>query len=218
MPALCSHLRWLGIAAVLALAVVVGPEPTRRVHADTTNMAVIACENLAPYLDGNANDATTQGDLDMACNQPLPATGALSIATLETAVGTPDGHLTYFDVLPLDALDNNRIPADCTYQAVVVDATKAAEGCTLVVIVFVDHEDTVTLDLPSSLTSIETSGDATCTTDGGGLGIDNDCSGNPTGNGDGGLELPEFSFGKDATAPPYVIASQAGGSRVFNNE
>jgi hypothetical protein len=171
--------RWLALAAlalVAAIVAVTAERPgTRPAHADTTNMAVIACENIAPLLDGDADDATTQADLDLACEEALPATGALSIATLAADIGDADGTLEYADILPIDALDNNRIPAHCTYEAVVTNATKAAEGCTLLVFVFVDDESSVTFDLPSSLASIETGGDVTCNTDGDGLGIDNDC-------------------------------------------
>lgn len=178
--------RWVGVAAVaLAFALIAGPSRPHTARADTTNMAVIACENLAPYLDGDAGDTTTQADLDAACLQPLPPTGAVSVASLEDGIGAGDGVLTYFDVILLDGLDHNRIPADCTYAAVVTNATKAAAGCTLVVMVFVDDESPVTLDLPSTLASIETGGDVVCNSDGSGAGVDDDCSDAVAGNGDG---------------------------------
>jgi hypothetical protein len=165
---------------------VAGPAP--RTNAETTGVAVIACENIAAYLDGDPNDGTLPAEEDLACLQPIPPTGPASIQALANGVGDSDGTLQQSDLQALDLLDHNRVDATCTYQAVVVAATKPAMGCTLLAFVFVDDEAPVTLDVPSGLTSIEAGGaqaDFVCSVDGSSLGQDAGCSDVPASNDDG---------------------------------
>ena len=150
-------------------------------------MAIIACENLAPYLDGDPTDATTPADEQAACLDPIPPTGPLSIESLATALGDKDTVLELADTVELDLLDHNRISQDCTYQAVIVQQTMPASGCTLLLVTFVDDEATVSLDVPAGLATIESGGvgDFLCRTEGSELGEDNDCDDALDDNGDG---------------------------------
>jgi hypothetical protein len=176
------------LPALLALtaALVIGGFAARDARADTYAISVVACENIAPYLDGDPNDATTPADEQAACLDPIPPTGALSIAALESTLADPDGVLDDIDLEPLDVLDGNRIPQTCTYDAVITQQTVSPVGCTLLVFVFVDDEKPTTLDLPAGLASIENGPvDALCSVDGLGLGQDYDCADPPDLNGDG---------------------------------
>ncbi len=185
-----SVFRGLAAPAILALTLVCamsGGLSGRQAHADTTAMAVIACENLAPYLDGDESNPTTAPDLDNACLGYIPPTGVLSIASLAAALGNNDAVLQFDEIALLAAKDNNRIDQSCTYQAVVVDATVPADGCTLVVLVFVDDESPVAFDVPSGLAVIEGSGvgDFLCSVEGLTQGTDFDCNNAIPLNGDG---------------------------------
>ena len=91
---------------------------------------MIACENFAPYLDGDPLNATAPAEFQAACLDAVPPTGALSIASAATALGNGDGLLTRDEMTQLDALDGNRIDQSCTYEAVVTNATKSAAGVT----------------------------------------------------------------------------------------
>ncbi len=155
--------------------------------ADALDVAVIACENIAPYLDGDPNDVTTPADEQTACLNVIPPAEAVSIASLATAFGDGDARLEQGELNDLDALDHNRIDETCTYQAVVVEQSKAAMGCTLLVFAFVEDEKVTLLDQTAGLASIEASGlpDVVCNVDGVGLGQDADCSETPDLNGDG---------------------------------
>jgi hypothetical protein len=187
-----------------------GDIPARRAQAEATGLAVIACENLAPYLDADGADATTQADLDLACLQPIPPTGEMGIEALEIGFGEPDGVLTFDDVAPLDLLDNNRIPADCTFDAVVVDQTMPAAGCVLLIFVFVDDEAPVTLDSDAGLASIESGGasDFTCNIDGELAGHDYDCSDASVLDGDGVVVFHVLNASFADGASPLVRAVQ----------
>ncbi len=172
-----TRLASLSLVTLLLLCAQAGAAPDP-VNAETTGVAVIACENFAPYLDGDPGNVTTPAEFDLACLQAIPPTGALSIQALANGVGDTDGTLEQADLQALDDLDHNRIDETCTYQAVVVDATKPAIGCTLLVFVFLDDEKPVTLDTPSGLGSIESGGenDFFCFVEGAALGQDADCS------------------------------------------
>ncbi len=158
------------------------------VRAETTRVTIIACENLAPYLDGDGGDATTPADLQAACVDALPPTGPVSVAGVEAALGDGNGALTWEELATVSFLDRNRISASCTYDSVIAQQTKPAAGCTLLVFAFVDDETPVTIDNDSGMTTIEAAGATTdfiCTTDGAALGLDDDCSDSVASNGDG---------------------------------
>ena len=122
--------------------------------------------------------ATTVQDLDAACLQSVLPVGEYSIDSLAFALGNIFGALTQADIAPLDALDANRIDASCTHTAVVVQAMKPADGCTLVVFGFVEDEKPVTMDIPTGFTLLESGGpsDFVCADAGVNLGQDDDCA------------------------------------------
>ncbi|MBI5288134.1 MAG: hypothetical protein HY873_04090, partial [Chloroflexi bacterium] len=183
-------LKRLAAPAVSVLALVcalTGALPAHDARASATAVAVIACENLAPYLDGDPTDATTPADEQAACLDPIPPTGPLSIASLELAAGDGDGVLTWTELNPIDFLDHNRIDETCTYEAVITLATKPAVGCTLLALIFVDDEFPVRLSMETGLATMEggVGSQYTCLNEGAALGQDADCSDVPDLNGDG---------------------------------
>ncbi len=177
----------LAILTLALMGAMLGALPARDAHATPTGVAVIACENLAPHLDGDPTDATTPADEQAACLDPIPPTGPLSIASLASTLGDQTAPLDFLDTAPIDFLDHNRIDETCTYEAVITDATKPAVGCTLLVFVFVDDEATTTLDLSAGLSAVEGSGSNSyvCGSEGSAPGQDADCNDAVSPNGDG---------------------------------
>jgi hypothetical protein len=174
----------LGLAALGALSAYAQPSA----HGEATDIAIIGCEYIAAHIDGDPNDGTLPEEEDLACRGALPPTGPLSVAALESSVGNGDGVLTRAEIESVDEGRGNRMDETCTYHAVVVQETKAAMGCTLLVVAFVDDEAPVTLDLDAGLTSVEASGATTdfiCDTEGMALGKDADCSNANPIDGDG---------------------------------
>lgn len=177
---------FIALSTALVLGFELGDD---RVAAEPVDLAVVACENLAPFVDGDAADATTAADLQAACVEALPPTGPVSIASVEFALGDGDGVLTWEEVADVSFLDHNRMDESCTYEAVIVQQLKPAAGCTLLMLAFMDDERPTLLNLPESLTTIEgggVPGDFACETEGVSLGEDSDCLDIPSRtNGDG---------------------------------
>ena len=143
------------------------------VRADPTNVSRVSCQLIAPAVDGNTADATTQADIDLACQQRLTAG---QVALVAGAVGDKDGTLEYSDLGPLEANGGNVLAASCT---------QGSANCAMLVFVFVQDEEPVTLDVQSLGTIEAGAADAVCSTQGPGLNEDEDCTGGFGENGDG---------------------------------
>lgn len=180
----------IGIAALASIvALVVGfgarGTTTPTAHAETTDVVVIGCEFIAGAVDGDTTDTTTNADVAAACGgdsntlaatgfgTSLPATGAISIASLANAIGDEDGKLEKSDFAGIEGYDDNQISTDCS-NGILTNAQRGATAaqyatgfaCTLDVFVFVNDEGPVKIDLPSGLATIENGNlDFTCTTD-----------------------------------------------------
>jgi hypothetical protein len=160
---------------------------TPKAHADTTGMAVVGCEFIAPLLDEVDADA----DVEKACNPASMTEGDLEL--IAEQIGDEDGtlELSDFSSEELDeSWDDNQISTDCTWDAwddgdVGDSYISWAIGlaCTLDVFVFTDNEAAVVFDAPDGLSFTTTdagSNDYTCDTDG----EDADCSSVTPNNGD----------------------------------
>jgi hypothetical protein len=134
------------LAVVVALVVGFGARGTTtpKAHADTTDVVVVACENIAGLIDGDPSNATNEGDVQVACGADalgthvvgygteLPAgtsatagkhgtPGARSVYSLANAIGNEDGTLEASDFRGADHFDENwdqnQISTDCTKAA-----------------------------------------------------------------------------------------------------
>ena len=151
---------------------------THRASADSTDVVVIGCELIAPYVDGDPTDAVSNEDVARACgggaiakalpsfNNSTPGDNQ-SIQLLAKAIGNGDGKLTASDFrggLVNEDWDDNQISSDCSIK---LNASTAGNfgstvaqmntgfACTLDVFVFVNHDEPVTIDADAGLVTIE---------------------------------------------------------------
>lgn len=191
------------LALVLASSVSWNAGPSTVARAAPVDFAIIACENLAPYLDGDPADTTTPDDESAACASSIPPTGPLSFASLAGAVGDSAMPLAPTELAPLDLLDHNRLPPDCTYDAVVVQQTVSTVGCVLVAVGFFDDNVPVRFSASSSLRLVESgTTEYICEIE------DADCDGDGLTIGDGivAVRILNYSAGEGDTA--YASAVQ----------
>jgi hypothetical protein len=156
---------------------------TPTAHAETTDVVVVACENIASLVDGISTDAITNADVQAVCGgdgttnatgfgtalPPTAAAGVPSVANLANALGDEDGVLEASDFRGEfdENWDNNQISTDCHFGGgqTFFDLT-VGMACTLDVFVFVNDEGATKIDLPSGVATKETGNlDFTCTTD-----------------------------------------------------
>lgn len=208
----------VAVAAVAALVLGFGSNlgsSAPKAHADTTDVAVIGCEYIVGAVDGDTTNGLDSASIAAACGgngSYLPPTGAISIASLASAIGDEDGVLEKSDFAGIEDYDDNQISQDCTLAndggsfdipGDSIGDLLSGFACSLDVFVFVNDEQPVTLDLPSGLASVQNGNlDFICNTDGASQTTDNDCSQATPNNGDG---VVVFNVLNDNASPGSVL-------------
>ncbi len=165
-------LRAVTFALMFLLLVPFGSNHVVPVHADPTAVARIRCSLVAPLIDGNPADPTTAADIQTACQERLPNS---AVAALD-ALADGDGQLELSDVGALEGNSDNVLDASCI---------QATMNCAMLIFAFLQDDEVVTLDTPAGLATIESGvADAVCSTEGSGLGQDEDCNNLIWGDGD----------------------------------
>jgi len=147
-------LKVIGLGALAAIAALVlgfgarGSAPTA--EADTTDLVLVHCILVGPYVDGDSNDTTTTADLAMACNSTFVAADWALMAgddldPGEDPLGDGDGVLEPSDLDGIKDFDANQLDERCDDD---IDPTLAAPTnfCNYIAFAFVDDEAAVTFD------------------------------------------------------------------------
>ncbi|MBI5289876.1 MAG: hypothetical protein HY873_12965 [Chloroflexi bacterium] len=154
------------LAAVAALVLGFGARGATPTSAVTTNLTLVNCVLLAPYVDddaggpreaGNSNDATSLDDIAIACNRSFVAADWALIAGSdldagEDPLGDGDGVLEASDLDAIKDLDANQLDERCTGAIDPTDVTfPAANMCNYIAFAFVDDEGTISFDATEGL-------------------------------------------------------------------
>ena len=203
-----------GLAAIAALVLgfgVRGAAPSA--ESVTTDISVVHCLLLAPYIDGNSNDVTTgpadgvDNDLARACNITFDAADWAIMAGSdldpgEDPLGDGDGVLEKSDLAGIENFDANQMDERCTGLIDPTDPTGAlpANLCNYIVFAFVDDESPVSFDASAGYQVDDFVAGANTTNwlcdDNG---EDPDCDDTPASDGDGVVYTRVFNDGASAS-------------------
>ncbi|HLB22684.1 MAG TPA: hypothetical protein VJP07_01175 [Dehalococcoidia bacterium] len=170
------------VAALVLGATVIGTTP--RADADVNEVIDVHCL----LLQDSSIGYTTVGF--QPCTTPLTS---VEVQDLADVLGDEDGTLEAGDFSAFEQYDANQLSEACTSPAFL---------CTNLIFVFVNDEESVTLDTPAGLTSIQAGGaetDAVCDTDNDATTPDGDfdCSDTVASNGDGVVVFQVYNFNAD---------------------